>query len=118
LARCHLPHRYEYQRRQTAAATTTDDKAGAAAAASAPAQVDDLLTLVRQIVPFHMANNAEPEAVDLLVEVECLRELQQHCDAANYARTCLYVPTLTSSLLSPPCCSCCSFADRLLSTEV
>jgi len=63
-------HRYEYQRRHTAAAatTTTDDKTGAAAAA-APAQVEDLLGLVRQIVPFHMANNAEPEAVDLLVEV-------------------------------------------------
>jgi 26S proteasome regulatory subunit N1 len=30
---------------------------------------DDLLTLVQQIVPFHMAHNAEPEAVDLLLEV-------------------------------------------------
>lgn len=29
----------------------------------------DLLGLVEQIVPFHMLNNAEPEAVDLLLEV-------------------------------------------------
>jgi hypothetical protein len=56
--------RYEYQRRQTAAAATTDGDEMTAAA-----DVDDLLTLVRQIVPFHMTNNAEPEAVDLLVEV-------------------------------------------------
>lgn len=30
---------------------------------------EDLLALVHQIVPFHMAHNAEPEAVDLLLEV-------------------------------------------------
>lgn len=34
---------------------------------------DDLLTLVHQIVPFHMAHNAEPEAVDLLLEVNISR---------------------------------------------
>lgn len=31
--------------------------------------MDDLLALVSQIVPFHMTHNAEPEAVDLLLEV-------------------------------------------------
>lgn len=30
----------------------------------------DLLALVAQIVPFHMSHNAEPEAVDLLLEVQ------------------------------------------------
>lgn len=33
------------------------------------APTEDLLTLIHQIVPFHMAHNAEPEAVDLLLEV-------------------------------------------------
>lgn len=33
---------------------------------------DDLLALVHQIVPFHMAHNAEPEAVDLLLEVRVM----------------------------------------------
>ena len=30
---------------------------------------DDLFALVKQIAPHHMAHNAEPEAVDLLLEV-------------------------------------------------
>ena len=34
--------------------------------------VDDLLALVKQIVPYHMGHNAETDAVDLLLEV--LRE--------------------------------------------
>jgi 26S proteasome regulatory subunit N1 len=32
--------------------------------------VDDLMDLVKQIVPFHVKHNAEPEAVDLLMEVQ------------------------------------------------
>ena len=31
--------------------------------------VDDLLALVKQIVPYHMGHNAETDAVDLLLEV-------------------------------------------------
>lgn len=31
--------------------------------------VADLLHLVAQVVPYHMTHNAEPEAVDLLLEV-------------------------------------------------
>ena len=34
-----------------------------------PAPTDDLIGLVTQIIPYHMTHNAEPEAVDLLVEV-------------------------------------------------
>jgi hypothetical protein len=37
--------------------------------ADANASVDDLMALVRQLVPYHMSHNAEPEAVDLLLEV-------------------------------------------------
>ncbi|PNH02258.1 26S proteasome non-ATPase regulatory subunit 2 1B [Tetrabaena socialis] len=37
--------------------------------ADAAAPVEDLMTLVKQIVPYHMTHNAEPEAVDLLLEV-------------------------------------------------
>lgn len=52
---------------------------------------DDLLSLVKQIVPYHMAHNAEPEAVDLLVEVERLDLLTQYVDEGNCRRTCLYL---------------------------
>lgn len=36
------------------------------------ASADDLLALVKQIAPHHMAHNAEPEAVDLLLEVSLM----------------------------------------------
>ncbi|THU56768.1 hypothetical protein C4D60_Mb11t20690 [Musa balbisiana] len=56
--------------------------------------LDTLMELVQQIVAFHMKHNAEPEAVDLLMEVEDLELLVEHVDATNYKRACLY---LTSS---------------------
>ncbi len=37
--------------------------------ADSEANVDDLMSLVGHIVPYHMTHNAEPEAVDLLLEV-------------------------------------------------
>ena len=37
--------------------------------------MDDLLALVRQIVPYHMGHNAETDAVDLLLEVPGGRRL-------------------------------------------
>ncbi len=61
----------------------------------------DLLHLVDQIVPFHMSHNAEPEAVDLLLEVERLDDLSQHVDEKNYARTCLYLASCCSYLPEP-----------------
>lgn len=39
------------------------------------AATDDLISLVSQIIPYHMTHNAEPEAVDLLVEVGALASL-------------------------------------------
>ncbi|EFA83382.1 26S proteasome regulatory subunit S2 [Heterostelium album PN500] len=53
--------------------------------------VDDLLLLVDEIVPFQMAHNAEPEACDLLLEVEQLTKLFNYIDENNYTRVCLYL---------------------------
>ncbi|GAM20101.1 hypothetical protein SAMD00019534_032760 [Acytostelium subglobosum LB1] len=53
--------------------------------------VDDLLALVDEIVPFQMAHNAEPEACDLLLEVEQLPKLFNFIDENNYPRVCLYL---------------------------
>jgi hypothetical protein len=39
-----------------------------------------------QIAPYHMSHNAEPEAVDLLLEVERLDLLEGLCDDKNYGR--------------------------------
>ncbi|KAL5724264.1 26S proteasome non-ATPase regulatory subunit 2 A [Ranunculus cassubicifolius] len=65
------------------------------------AEVDDLMELVTQIVAFHMKHNAEPEAVDLLMEVEDLDLLTKHVDSTNYKRTCMYLTSSASYLPGP-----------------
>lgn len=65
------------------------------------APIDDLMELVVQIVEFHMEHNAEPEAVDLLMEVEDLDLLVEHVDKANYQRTCLYLMSAAKYLPGP-----------------
>ncbi|KAL8126787.1 hypothetical protein AgCh_013902 [Apium graveolens] len=62
---------------------------------------DDLMDLVKQIVAFHMKHNAEPEAVDLLMEVEDLDLLMDHVDKTNYKRTCLYLTSSAKYLPGP-----------------
>mmetsp|Transcript_11472 Transcript_11472/g.20271 ORF Transcript_11472/g.20271 Transcript_11472/m.20271 type:complete len:903 (-) Transcript_11472:384-3092(-) len=63
--------------------------------------VEELTKLVSQIVPYHMTHNAEPEAVDLLLEVERLDMLAQHVDDKNYSRTCVYLVSLCHYLPEP-----------------
>lgn len=65
------------------------------------ADVKDLLELVSQIVPYHMSHNAEPDAVDLLLEVEKLDWLAQYVDDKNYIRTCLYLVSCCAYLAEP-----------------
>ena len=57
--------------------------------------------LVSEVIPFHMKHNAEPEAVDLLIEVERLDLLAPHVNEGNYARTCLYLFSCSSYLPEP-----------------
>ncbi|BBN10868.1 26S proteasome regulatory subunit N1 [Marchantia polymorpha subsp. ruderalis] len=63
--------------------------------------VEDLMDLVKQIVPFHVKHNAEPEAVDLLMEVESLELLIGHIDKGNYKRTCSYLTSFSSYMPEP-----------------
>ncbi|KAL2629531.1 hypothetical protein R1flu_014217 [Riccia fluitans] len=63
--------------------------------------VDDLMDLVKQIVPFHVKHNAEPEAVDLLMEVESLELLIGYIDKGNYKRTCSYLTSFSSYMPEP-----------------
>ncbi|KAL7571827.1 hypothetical protein ACA910_002909 [Epithemia clementina (nom. ined.)] len=65
----------------------------------------DLLDLVKQIVPFHVTHNAEAEAVDLLIEVQRLQYLlqmqEQLIDETNAQRICLYL-VKTADYMSDP----------------
>ncbi|KAK8481509.1 hypothetical protein V6N13_085548 [Hibiscus sabdariffa] len=68
---------------------------------SEEAPIEDLMELVQQIVSFHMKHNAEPEAVDLLMEVEDLDLLVEHVDKTNFKRTCLYLTSAARYLPGP-----------------
>jgi len=63
--------------------------------------IDDLMSLVKQIVPYNMTHNAEPEAVDLLLEVDAIDLLQQHVDINNAPRTALYLSGCAAYLPEP-----------------
>lgn len=69
--------------------------------ADPPAAVDDLMSLVTEIVPYNMAHNAEPEAVDLSLEVERIDLIVQGVDEGNCSRTCLYLMACSSYLPGP-----------------
>lgn len=56
-----------------------------------PASIEEIHALVGDIVPFLISSNAEPEAVDLLMEVESLSHLVGHADEHNFSRVCLYL---------------------------
>ena len=55
------------------------------------ADISDLNELVEVIIPFYMKNHEEPEAVDLLMEVENLEKLVLFVNDSNYERVCLYL---------------------------
>ena len=68
---------------------------------SSSATDDELMHLVRLIVPFHILHNAEPDAVDLLIEVDQLATLPGYIDSKNCERTGLYLLSIASYLSEP-----------------
>ncbi|XP_069134068.1 26S proteasome non-ATPase regulatory subunit 2-like [Argopecten irradians] len=52
---------------------------------------DSLLTMTKELVPYHMDHNAEAEACDLLMEIERLDILHNYVDENAYPRVCLYL---------------------------
>lgn len=65
------------------------------------ADVSDLMSLVESIIPWNMAHNAEPEAVDLALEVDRLDLVEKSVDKDNCNRTCLYLLSCASYLPEP-----------------
>ena len=61
----------------------------------------DLLSMVYEIVPFHMTHNAEAEAIDLLIEVQRLRFLLTLDEMDNYPRICLYLVKTADFMADP-----------------
>jgi 26S proteasome regulatory subunit N1 len=64
--------------------------------AADPATMEQLNTLIDDIVPFLISSNAEPEAVDLLMEVDSLAKLPELADEHNFGRVCRYLKACAS----------------------
>ncbi|KAG1678341.1 26S proteasome non-ATPase regulatory subunit 2 [Nymphon striatum] len=60
-----------------------------------------LISLGKEIVPYHMKHNAEAEACDLLMEIECLDLLDQYVDEGVYSRVCLYLTSCVPYVAEP-----------------
>lgn len=65
---------------------------------------EDLKALVEEIVPFNMKNSGEPDACDLLMEVDLLPSVVEHVTETNFSRICLYltVSSRPASAISMP----------------
>lgn len=64
-------------------------------------ETDDLIKLVRSLVPFFLSHNAEADAVDVLSEMEMIEEIKDHLDENTYARVCLYMASMVPLLTYP-----------------
>uniref|UniRef100_A0A665TWY9 26S proteasome non-ATPase regulatory subunit 2 n=1 Tax=Echeneis naucrates TaxID=173247 RepID=A0A665TWY9_ECHNA len=64
-------------------------------------QQETLLKLVKEIVPYNMAHNAEHEACDLLMEIERLDMLENYIDENAYGKVCLYLTSCVSYVPEP-----------------
>ncbi|CAG2054498.1 unnamed protein product [Timema podura] len=60
-----------------------------------------LLALVRQIVPYNLAHNAEAEACDLAMEIDHLELLEHFVDESTYPRVCLYLTSCVPYVPDP-----------------
>ena len=61
----------------------------------------DLLALGLRLVPFLLTHNAESDAVDLLLELEAIKEIVPFVDSNTFSRVCLYMVSAVSYLTPP-----------------
>ena len=59
---------------------------------------ESLLPLLQEIVQFEFSHNGEPNAVDLLLEIDRMDLLTSRCTMDNYVRTCDYLLALAPYL--------------------
>lgn len=61
--------------------------------------IEDLQPMINVVIPFMIGANAEPDACDLLIEVEQLGSIVKFCDKGNYVRVCLYLQSISNYVL-------------------
>ena len=62
---------------------------------------EDLMGLVRILVPYFLSHNAEADAVDIMSELEIIQEIPKYLDENTYARVCLYMVSMVNLLTYP-----------------
>ena len=75
--------------------------------------LEDLNKMVDIIVPFYMKHNSEPEACDLLMEIERTEEVEKHCEKENYSRVCLYLINCAQYVAEPEDATLLRLAGRI-----
>ncbi|KAM6492451.1 Armadillo-type fold [Amanita muscaria] len=68
---------------------------------SLPGTIEDLRNLAKQCAKFFLSHNAEPDAVDLLDELEMVDGIAHLVDENTFGRVCLYMIRCVT-LLPPP----------------
>lgn len=53
--------------------------------------VEELRSLAMELVDFNLKHNAEADAVDLLLELECIKEIVERVDDKTWPRVCQYM---------------------------
>ena len=53
--------------------------------------VEQLRSLALELVDFNLKHNAEADAVDLLLELECIEEIVSRVDEKTWPRVCQYM---------------------------
>jgi len=61
----------------------------------------ELLDLALKLVPFFLSHNAEPDAVDLLLELESIESIIPFVDENTYGRVCSYMVACVDLLVPP-----------------
>ena len=63
--------------------------------------VQDLIDLALILVPLFLKSNAEADAVDLMSELEMIKDIPKFLDKDTYSRVCLYMVSMVNLLTYP-----------------
>ena len=54
----------------------------------------DLLDMTKQIVPYFIVNNAEHDAIDLLLNVDKLEDIKEYVNEGNFSKVHMYLAAM------------------------
>ena len=57
---------------------------------------NELLDLVKIIAPYLIKQHCESDAIDLLIEVDCINDIKDFINESNYKKICLYLLSITN----------------------